>query len=388
MICLNSNYAKRKPFPIKTESQKTDTDTYFIFDLFVKKRLKREEKFGTIIDMEKCKKWIAVAVALIFSVLFFTSCTKKKTDDITIVISGEEERIVINGLNWMSAISDDVPICDITIPGTHDSGAYNISSGIASFGIGRAQVLTIDKQLGCGVRAFDIRLGIDDKGQLGIFHGFMDEHLTYESVENSFKTFLSEHPTEMLIMFVNHEDGDFDLVSSKIKEFLSGSDIYFLENRTPTLSEVRGRVVVINRLDYEEGSGIAVKYGWSGGYHGAAVCRDNAVHFHVQDYYGLDADEEYDVKWNYFMDLYRSEDVREGDFYFNFLSCYKDVKLLSYEVPDILGPSKYLNEKLLTEFARLPSGKYGLVMTDHVDADISETVFCKNFSEETFVIEE
>ena len=55
---------------------------------------------------------------------------------------------------WMSYIHDDTKISDISIPGTHDSGATHSIFDVA----GKCQDLSIKQQLRVGVRFFDLRL--------------------------------------------------------------------------------------------------------------------------------------------------------------------------------------------------------------------------------------
>ena len=64
------------------------------------------------------------------------------------------------GGNWMSYISDDTYISDISIPGTHDSASYR-RGGIYS--LAHCQNLNLENQLKVGVRYFDIRLDKDYK---------------------------------------------------------------------------------------------------------------------------------------------------------------------------------------------------------------------------------
>lgn len=54
--------------------------------------------------------------------------------------------------NWMSAVSDDVKLCNLVLPGTHNSGARKMSA------IANCQDATLAEQFLGGVRFFDIRL--------------------------------------------------------------------------------------------------------------------------------------------------------------------------------------------------------------------------------------
>ena len=55
---------------------------------------------------------------------------------------------------WMSKVNDSKLITEMSIPGTHDSGATHSFFDVA----GKCQDLSIKSQLKIGVRFFDIRL--------------------------------------------------------------------------------------------------------------------------------------------------------------------------------------------------------------------------------------
>ena len=50
--------------------------------------------------------------------------------------------------NWLNEVNDDLLITELSIPGTHDSGAMHSFLDVA----GKCQDLTIRKQLAIGVR--------------------------------------------------------------------------------------------------------------------------------------------------------------------------------------------------------------------------------------------
>ncbi len=64
--------------------------------------------------------------------------------------------------DWMKLLSDTLPVCKLSIPGTHDSGA--IYGGCML----KTQDAGIFSQLELGIRAFDIRLAEKD-GKLECF---------------------------------------------------------------------------------------------------------------------------------------------------------------------------------------------------------------------------
>ena len=146
----------------------------------------------------------------------------------------------LNGRNWMSGISGDRYLNEINIPCTHDSGMNSVRkhtmSSIGSM-LGytknaKTQVRYIDEQFNDGVRRIDVRLtrlyeesdveGLyihekDDGENLYINHGkdeiggsyWAQDHngklLTLNKILDWAKAFLTEHPTEVLILDLQPE---------------------------------------------------------------------------------------------------------------------------------------------------------------------------------------
>ena len=70
----------------------------------------------------------------------------------------------LNRSAWMKGLSDEIPVCQLTIPATHDSGALLGGEAL------QTQDITIREQLEIGVRGFDIRLQACENGKLGVYH--------------------------------------------------------------------------------------------------------------------------------------------------------------------------------------------------------------------------
>ncbi len=152
--------------------------------------------------------------------------------------------------NWMKNIGDEKPLGEINIPGTHDSGTKYCQFSLFS----RCQNKSISEQLEIGVRVFDIRV---DK--MTLCHSFckcrksvFGKTLTLKDVIGDMFLFLSENPSETILMFFkkdNGEDGSLclDLLYENFID--TNPDKWYLENKIPTLGEVRGKIVLIRRED-------------------------------------------------------------------------------------------------------------------------------------------
>ncbi|MBM3313505.1 hypothetical protein FJY70_02800, partial [candidate division WOR-3 bacterium] len=110
-------------------------------------------------------------------------------------------------VNWMRLIPDDRYLSEITIPGTHDSGAdkHTSQQGTASW-FTICQNFRIANQLNLGVRWFDIRLSCDELA-LTVFHGPYYLHKNFgEDVLDVVVSFLKEHPTETVVLMIKQEN--------------------------------------------------------------------------------------------------------------------------------------------------------------------------------------
>ncbi len=184
---------------------------------------------------------IAALVAVLdFLVLALLAFSKKSCD---------------GGADWMKALPSDAKICEINIPGSHDSAAHFIPLQLFA----RCQNLSFFDQLNSGVRFLDIRLKYDDAG-FRLFHGFLDcksgsapfaKELRIEQVLKQCYDFLSANPSEAILFCIKEEGGNtggsfYDRLFDK---YISANpEKWFVENRIPTLGEVRGRLVLIRRF--------------------------------------------------------------------------------------------------------------------------------------------
>lgn len=165
----------------------------------------------------------------------------------------------VDGPCWMKYVDNSKFLDELSIPGTHDSGTCSVDNDTEpQSSQAKCQQDYIPTQLLEGIRYFDIRLGKNDEnGDPGIDHGacyllkkdgnFM--HLS--DVIGYFNTFLSENPTEALIMLVsrgNDEATNESLTTALGKVFNENPDLFYTSSRIPTLGEVRGKIVLLRRF--------------------------------------------------------------------------------------------------------------------------------------------
>lgn len=127
--------------------------------------------------------------------------------------------------NWMSYISDDAKITKIAMPGSHNSATMGMSK------FAKCQNGSLYEQYAHGVRAFDIRLKANKKGELFIAHGIMTG-MPAELAFESLKMILNESDEFFvipIITYMNQKIGPIKLsyngnsaeTSKLIREYLS-----------------------------------------------------------------------------------------------------------------------------------------------------------------------
>ncbi|MDD6276714.1 MAG: hypothetical protein PUB20_07825 [Clostridia bacterium] len=96
--------------------------------------------------------------------------------------------------DWMKYIKDDVKLCELVMPGAHNSGSYGMK------GIACCQDGTLKEQFEYGIRHFCVRLDTDRKtGKIVFCHGITKG----DSLENGMlelRQAMNEHPTEFFIL--------------------------------------------------------------------------------------------------------------------------------------------------------------------------------------------
>lgn len=152
-----------------------------------------------------------------------------------------------------SDIPDNVYLSEINIPGTHDScTAYCSMENMC-----RCQSMTVREQLSAGIRLFDIRLGAKSD-DFFLVHSlatcYSDKEkqrvLYFEEVLKYFREFLKENPEETLIVSIKQDRGIMNrwFFPRFYGKYIKGNeDEWCLENENLTLSECRGKMVLMRR---------------------------------------------------------------------------------------------------------------------------------------------
>lgn len=287
--------------------------------------------------------------------------------------------------DWMSPLGDERPLSLINIPGTHDSGTRYIFPDYFL----QDQDTGILQQLENGYRYLDVRVALDkDRNGLEIIHAFgacrkgaalWSGKLTFDDLVADTLAFLDAHPRETVIFCVKPERSSDDVsyirgvLAEKVAE---APDRWFVENRIPTLGEVRGRLVLCRRYDDLTGDAGLVHgldFRWED--QGDPAVLDNPVSVAGNGAFTLAVQDRYhyavEDKWNAVLYTLRNTTATENTFCLNFLSTAQG------KLPHPRGFAREMNRLFLAE--SLSAGSpYGIILFDFADADLARAVIDTN----------
>ena len=292
--------------------------------------------------------------------------------------------------NWLMNIADSTKISCINIPGTHDSCAFRVQYPFFS----KCQSKTISRQLNSGIRYLDIRVEKDGE-KLKLVHDMADckspesksKKLLLDEVISDCKNFLFQNPTETILFCYKRDDGanQEETFDTFFENYLNNDTIWYKENRIPTLKEVRGKIVLLNRdnvdksnekyTDFNTGINLSTwvyqKENIERIYETAELLsRDGAITgkaFTVQDLYGLTPQK----KWALAVLPFLKNPPEADNILITFFSCGS----LFYNPK---RSAKYINKKL-TNVALEKGKKYGWIILDYPTEKFIKEIINSNF---------
>lgn len=147
---------------------------------------------------------------------------------------------------WMAALPDTMKVCRVSIPGTHDSGTAGVRFPMKHYA--RTQTLSISEQWNAGIRFFDLRPKLE-KGDLKIYHGPANCHITFKEVLTTLKQELVGNPTEFCIVMTNSAGGGQAAVDKTMEEIKTLIPVHMLADfkADMTVANIRGKILFIHR---------------------------------------------------------------------------------------------------------------------------------------------
>ncbi|WP_157597179.1 phosphatidylinositol-specific phospholipase C [Streptacidiphilus rugosus] len=167
--------------------------------------------------------------------------------------------IGLTATDWMARLPSSTLLSEMSIPGTHDTGASVFGGDIAF-----TQSMNLGTQLNSGIRAWDIRLG-ESSGRLELYHGIARQGQDFQNdVLATADAFLQAHPGETVLMRVKEEQTVSDF-AAKVHDLLAADPrVYRGSSDNPSLGDIRGRIVVLQDFSSADREGIPyANSGWS-----------------------------------------------------------------------------------------------------------------------------
>lgn len=270
--------------------------------------------------------------------------------------------------SWMRNCGDNVDIASLSIPGSHDSGATHSLADVS----GKCQDLSIKDQLEAGARFLDVRLK-NYRGTLTVYHGAINQNLSYSSLLNTVCRFLDDHSSETILLSIKEEQApegnneSFDALLQKEKK--KNEKYWKNDSSLGQLGDHRGGIILLSR--YSGSSfGIPMFEGWANSMEGASSNTFDLGPCRVQDFYKVgkieDKKAEIEASFAYSSSAHTSLPL-------NFLSGYLTFSFPpSYSVSVASSIIPWAKEK----FASYSS--LGVVITDFFSSDLGEKIVARN----------
>lgn len=169
-----------------------------------------------------------------------------------------DSSVNLNKQNWMSGLSDDLTINELSIPGTGNSMSYGKYTDFTL-----TQSMDLETQLNSGIRFLDLTLSHTGDTNLQVYTGLTHLGVTFTDVIKRVVTFLNKNNEEIVLIKVSEKDsesGNFAYAIKRSIEEAGLSDYIFdgSKSKNPTLGEARGKIILL--ADYDGNKWKAISY--------------------------------------------------------------------------------------------------------------------------------
>ena len=328
-----------------------------------------------------CCKRIKIAVILILCITALAVITGGYLFFGRKTLPPDAAKAAAGGADWMAQVDGARKLNEITIPGAHDSCAWNSDFSYFS----QCQYVDTAQQLNMGIRYLDIRISLDDgKEDLIMTHSvavcregqkMLGKILTLNKVLADCYSFLEEHPGETIVFCVKPEDDQALCRKLLLEKLEQRQEMWYTDQEVPALTAVRGRLVLASRFSQQYGLGKGITLRWDEQDNREVLDEpffageaDETTALYVQDRYCYEEED----KWNAVR--YGLEEKCRQTEGKNALV----LQFLSTKGPASLGhPYRYagrINEKMLDY--RLERGRnYGWIIMDFARPDLVRHIY-------------
>lgn len=263
----------------------------------------------------------------------------------------------------MNRIEGDTPVSRITIPGTHNSGA------LMGGNMAQCQSDTIAAQLGYGIRFLDIRC-YHAKGRFHVYHGIINQELTFRSVLEDVYAFLDANPSEVVIMSIKEEKSNTGkpAFENTLNQYMSRNrDKWWTGEAVPALKEVRGKIMLVRRFSSDKAIGFDAEH-WKNN------STFSVKNLRVQDNYVVSKNTD---KWADVVAGFTAAtgEVSPAVMHLNYTSGYNPGL---FGIPNIRSVSNFINPRIDRYFTGIAPNHYGWVVMDFSTAALSQKIYQSN----------
>ena len=279
---------------------------------------------------------------------------------------------------WMASLQDSVPVCRVSIPGTHDSGTAGVWFPMRHSA--RTQTMNLSDQWNAGIRFFDLRPKLDGD-ELKIYHGPANCHITLEEALLILKEKLELNPSEFCIVMTNSAGGGQAAVDKTMELINSVILARMLADfkADMTVADMRGRILFMHRNTPSRGvnaPGVLVR-GWPGNGTSRRArmvsSKDESAELWAQDYFtsgNNDKDAYLTGKWNNMYNLLSAFlDAGNGVWCINHASGYTGTGIRT----NIKRCSDYINFHL-EEYLKDHHGPIGIIPMDFPSQELIDAI--------------
>ena len=274
------------------------------------------------------------------------------------------------GQKWMSYMSDNSRLSELTIPGTHNTCAYQ--------SLAKCQSIPLRNQLNAGVRFLDIRCRhIEDR--FDIYHGSFDLNQRFDiDVLHVCVEFLRSNPSETIVMLAKTEHLSKDNTMPFDELFYRYVEVqkahWFLDEHIPTLGECRGKIVLLRRFSTSKKPFGIDMSGWQ---HKQAFHLKNHSNFkfQIQDVYKLNANK----KWQYVKEMLGLVNSKANDMPNTWYVNYCSAQNWPFQPPYLIAMLVNKNLRSYLKEENKETNQLGTVVLDFVNKQMVEKLFLLNF---------
>ncbi|OUT64325.1 MAG: hypothetical protein CBB75_04640 [bacterium TMED15] len=279
----------------------------------------------------------------------------------------DNKKMEMTGQFWMLRLADDISLSDLNIPGTHNSAArYEPFPQTA-----KCQSLSLMAQLQAGVRFFDIRCH-HKKDLFFIFHGPINQRLSFDQVLAHMISFLIQNNQETLIMSIKEEHVPKQTTrpfTETLHSYINQNATYwYTKQKIPNLGIVRGKIILLRRFFSSNPIGIPATDWQHDGFH-------QTTNLFIQDQFEIP---NASVKWETVETAleYSIQDKSPSRLHLHFASGYIKNRL---GIPNITKLSSQINQNLARYLSSTSQHRYGCLIFDFITSDLAKQVYELNF---------